>query len=570
MEQSRLFIAIGISFLIVFLWSVFFTPKTPKTPDQAVKDGTAQIAPADNAEQPKTAPPAAPPATATTPPPVTAPATMPAQPTKKTAKTVTVDTALYRATLSEKGGAVLHFVLKDYREALDKKSPLKEVIHSETPGGTLLVSLPGVPGADLEKAVYTIDTDLSQVTVGTNPQPIRFTFQTPSGIRVEKIYTFHPDSYLIDLKVNVFNGGAQTYKGSLALGLRNTPDKAGARIGFQGTSGYIGGDLKQIKAKNFDEKGRVSGAIGWVAIVDRYFMTSIIPTGDLEGHMVLSEEKITKQNQGDIDVLKNQVVKDIPALAPQQTATLETTVFMGPKSLKLLRSFHNNLDKAVNFGFFDFLAKPCLWFMNFIYGFIPNYGIAIIILTILTRGMFWPLAKKSYKSMGEMRKIQPLMQEIREKYKDDKQRMNQEMMTLYRTYKINPLGGCLPMLIQLPVFFALYRMLYSAIELRHAPFFGWITDLSAPDRLFHFGFEVPYMENPDGIPVMTLLMGASMLLQQKMTPTPGDPAQAKMMMLMPIIFTFIFINFSSGLVLYWFVSNIFSIAQQYYTQKQTA
>jgi YidC/Oxa1 family membrane protein insertase len=299
-------------------------------------------------------------------------------------------------------------------------------------------------------------------------------------------------------------------------------------------------------------------------------MTSIIPKGDLEGHMVLAEDKIIEKNQEVNNVLSNKLVKDIPALAPRQSVSLNADVFMGPESLKLLQSFHNHLDKAVNFGYFDFLAKPCLWFMNFIYRFIPNYGIAIIILTIVTRGVFWPLARKSYKSMGEMRKIQPLMTEIREKYKDDKARMNQEMMTLYRTYKINPLGGCLPMLIQLPVFFGLYRMLYSAIELRHAPFFGWITDLSAPDRLFHFGFNIPFMDPPSGIPVLTLLMGATMFLQQKMTPSPGDPAQAKMMMLMPIVFTFIFINFSSGLVLYWFVSNLFSVAQQYYTQKQIA
>jgi YidC/Oxa1 family membrane protein insertase len=172
--------------------------------------------------------------------------------------------------------------------------------------------------------------------------------------------------------------------------------------------------------------------------------------------------------------------------------------------------------------------------------------------------------------MGEMRRLQPLMQEIREKYKDDKTRMNQEMMALYRTYKVNPMGGCLPMLIQLPVFFALYRMLYSAIELRHAPFFGWINDLSAPDRLFHFGFKIPFMDPPYGIPVLTLVMGATMLIQQKMSPQAGDPSQAKMMMLMPVVFTFIFINFSSGLVLYWLVSNLFSIAQQYYTQKQMA
>ena len=567
MEQSRLFIAIGISFLIIFLWSFFFSPEPPNIDDQATKGGTEQIAPTDTATAPGAAPQTTPQAAA---PPAAQAVTVPAPQPAKTAKTITVDTDLYRVTLSEEGGAVTGLVLKQYREALDKKSPLKEVVHGDTPGGTLLVALPGMAGADLEKAVFASDAGLSQVTVGTDPKVVRFSYQTPLGLVVEKIYTFQPSSYLIDLKVNVFNGGAQTYQGSLALGLRNTPHKGKSAIGFEGTSGYIAGELKQIDADDFDEEGKVSGAIGWVAIEDRYFMTSIIPAAGLDGHMVLSEEKIVMQNQDVKHILKNQLVKDIPPLAPQQTATLETKVFMGPKSLKLLRSFDNNLDKAVNFGFFDFLAKPCLWFMNYIHGFIPNYGIAIIILTIVTRAMFWPLAKKSYKSMGEMRKIQPLMQEIREKYKNDKARMNQEMMTLYRTYKINPLGGCLPMVIQLPVFFALYRMLYSAIELRHAPFFGWITDLSAPDRLFHFNFDIPLMDSPEGIPVLTLLMGASMLLQQKMTPTPGDPAQAKMMMLMPVVFTFIFINFSSGLVLYWFVSNLFSIAQQYFTQKQTA
>jgi YidC/Oxa1 family membrane protein insertase len=268
--------------------------------------------------------------------------------------------------------------------------------------------------------------------------------------------------------------------------------------------------------------------------------------------------------------LQNKLAFSTNELQPAENQEFSFKLFMGPKSLSLLRSLNNDLDRAIDFGWVDFFAKPCLMLMNFIHRFIPNYGVAIIILTLITRAMFWPLAQKSYKSMGEMRKLQPLMQEIREKYKGDKAKMNQEMMTLYRTYKINPMGGCLPMLIQLPVFFALYRMLYQAIELRHAPFFGWITDLSAPDRLFEFGFKIPFMEPPYGIPVLTIIMGASMILQQKMTPAPGDPTQAKMMMLMPVIFTFIFINFSSGLVLYWLVSNIFSIAQQYYTQKKQA
>jgi len=236
-----------------------------------------------------------------------------------------------------------------------------------------------------------------------------------------------------------------------------------------------------------------------------------------------------------------------------------------------MRAVGHDISKALNFGFFDIIAKPCVWLMNKLYSVIPNYGIAIIILTLLIKIVLWPLGSKSYKSMSEMKRIQPLMKEIREKYKDDKKKMNEEVMGLYRTYKINPLGGCLPMVVQLPVFFALYRMLYQAIELRHAPFFLWIVDLSAPDRLGHFAIKhVPFMEPPYGIPVLTIIMGASMLLQQKMSPPMGDPTQAKMMMFMPVIFTVIFINFSSGLVLYWLTNNILSIAQQHYIQKKFA
>jgi YidC/Oxa1 family membrane protein insertase len=228
----------------------------------------------------------------------------------------------------------------------------------------------------------------------------------------------------------------------------------------------------------------------------------------------------------------------------------------------------HDLSRIVDFGTFDVLAKPCLWLMNYLYAIIPNYGVAIIILTLLSKILLWPLGTKSYKSMSQMKKLQPLIQEIRAKYKDDRKKINEEVMRLHRTYNVNPLGGCLPMLVQIPVFFALYRMLDQAIELRHAPFIGWINDLSAPDRLFHFNFSIPFMEPPFGIPVLTLIMGATMFWQQKMTPPAGDPTQAKMMLMMPVVFTFIFINFSAGLVLYWLVNNVLSIGQQYYTQKK--
>jgi len=320
--------------------------------------------------------------------------------------------------------------------------------------------------------------------------------------------------------------------------------------------------LKQIKMKKIEEKNIYSGKLGWIALQDRYFMSSIISEKNEEASMRL----FLKPDH----ILEAEFLQPEQVIQPGSEHFFDFKLFFGPKSMTILNDLGYNLGKAVNFGMFDFIAKPCVWLMNFFYRFIPNYGVAIIILTLMTKALLWPLGSKSYKSMSEMKKLQPLIAELKEKYKNDRKKIQQETMALYKTYKINPLGGCLPMVAQIPVFFALYRMLYEAIELRHAPFFGWIRDLSAPDRLFRFDFSVPFMEPPYGIPVLTIIMGASMLLQQRMSPPPGDPAQAKMMMLMPIVFTVIFINFSSGLVLYWLVNNVLSISQQYYVSKKTA
>ena len=388
---------------------------------------------------------------------------------------------------------------------------------------------------------------------------ISFKWVAADGSTLVKTYTFDPDSYLIGLKVTVKNTSQRTIKDQLVLSLRK-PLEEQSTYGFVGPSALIDDSLEQIKTKKIEDKNTYSGTIKWIGIEDRYFLSSIIPGSPIEGSIKL---KI------DNNIVINQIINPEFDLAPGTQNETQFYVFMGPKSMELLDGLGHDLGKALNFGFFNVIAKPCLWFMNKIHSVVPNYGIAIIILTIFTKIILWPLGNKSYKSMSEMKKLQPLMAEIREKYKDDKQKMNQELMALYRTYKVNPVGGCLPMVLQIPVFFALYRMLYQAIELRHAPFFLWINDLSAPDRLFDFGFKIPFMQPPYGIPVLTIIMGATMLLQQKMSPPPGDPTQAKMMMLMPVVFTFIFINFSSGLVLYWLVNNILSISQQYYVQKKT-
>jgi YidC/Oxa1 family membrane protein insertase len=250
-----------------------------------------------------------------------------------------------------------------------------------------------------------------------------------------------------------------------------------------------------------------------------------------------------------------------------QTVSAGFQLYFGPRDLGILKELGLKLERAVYFGWTDIIAKPLLYVLWFFNEYLHNYGISIILLTILIKILFWPLTHKSYKSMKEMQKLQPRMAKLREKYKDNREQMNKELMGLYKTYKVNPMGGCLPMVIQIPVFFALFRILGDSIELRHAPFFLWINDLSAPDRLFQFPFSIPFMSPPYGIPMLTLLMGASMFLQQKMTPTPGDPTQAKIMMFLPIIFTFMFVNFSSGLVLYWLVNNILSIGQQYRVNK---
>ncbi len=254
------------------------------------------------------------------------------------------------------------------------------------------------------------------------------------------------------------------------------------------------------------------------------------------------------------------------SLPPKGEKEIELKLYFGPKSLEVLKKTGYHLANAVHFGFFDPIAKPLLYALQFLYRYTGNYGIAIIILTALIRILFWPLNHLSHKSMHKMQELQPIILKLKEKYGDDKARLNQELMQLYKTYKVNPFMGCLPMLIQIPVFFALYKVLLMAIELRHAPFFGWIKDLSAPDRLY-IGFDIPYLH---GIPVLTILMGVSMYYQQKLSPTSLDPTQEKMMLMMPVIFTVLFINFPSGLVLYWLTNNVLSIAQQLMTNKMLA
>jgi YidC/Oxa1 family membrane protein insertase len=254
------------------------------------------------------------------------------------------------------------------------------------------------------------------------------------------------------------------------------------------------------------------------------------------------------------DAIENIVESPDITLQSGEQRQLDYLVFIGPKDPELLKAAGHHLDQVVNFGFFNILAQPLFMVLTFFYGFFKNYGVSIILLTVLIKLLFWPLTHKSYASMKSMQKLQPEMQKLRDKFKNDKERLNKEMMALYKTHSVNPLGGCLPMIVQIPVFFALYQVLLNSIALRHAPFVLWLTDLSAKD---------PYYITP-------ILMGASMFVQQKMTPTTADPMQAKIFMAMPLIFTFMFLNFPSGLVIYWLVNNLLTILQQYFIHRKAA
>ncbi|MBW1649127.1 MAG: membrane protein insertase YidC [Deltaproteobacteria bacterium] len=552
MEQARLMLAIVISFFIFLVWGFFFEDKSTNNTNVAYNQnqaadknsGANNLQPnplplenknADNAES------------------VNKNKAVFREP-----KVIKIDTPLYAAELTEKGSVFKSFLLKDYKETTAAQSSYKSLI---TDGKGLAPGMIGFESGSvkgLNEAIFTADIKSDYIEVNDDSRSVTFSLVTENGITVKKRYTFLPDSYLIKLDVNIENRSPHSINDSFFISLYGLKPAKKNTYGFVGPSGYINEKLLEIEIKDIPEENSFQGKTDWLAFQTTYFMASILPENPDTGFMKLFEKEQMVESRYTSQSVIN----------PNTASKFEYNLYIGPKNIEVLKGAGHNLEKAVNFGMLDFIVKPCRWLLNAIYGVIPNYGIAIIILTLITKMVLWPLGTKSYKSMNKMKKIQPLMMQIKEKYKHDKQRMNAEVMNLYKTYKVNPAGGCLPMILQIPIFFALYRMLYQMIELRHAPFFLWIGDLSAPDRLFRFGFSIPFMTEPYGIPVLTIIMGVSMFLQQRMSPPPGDPSQAKIMLFLPIIFTVLFINFSSGLVLYWLVNNLASMGQQYYISKK--
>ncbi|NOX25015.1 MAG: membrane protein insertase YidC [Deltaproteobacteria bacterium] len=557
MESNRTLTAVILSLIILVGYQYLFTPRRAENTGQQLQQKTVQTAnvpPPANlttnsaAANGKPAPPAAVPVSGNAPSPK--PAT--------TGRDITVETSLYTAVFSENGGVVKSFKLKKYKETLKPDSLPVELIHTkdilEQPlnfawGSNAITSVPLFKADRLH--LYTADG-------GTNT--LVMTAHLPSGLEITRTLRFSDKSYLINLEVKVQNNTNTALQGSPQLQLINSPFATGSAktsFLFNGPAVYLGNSLHEVKAKTLRKKGAklFNGKLSWAAYEGTYFICGILPRVEDANTVRLSltgKDLVTTTVSGSLGV--------IPAGGSH---TYSYGIYFGPKRLSTMKAVGANLSKAVNFGWFDIIAKPTLYFLNFLNHYIHNYGIAIILVTVFFKLILWPISHKGLKSMKTMQKIQPKMAKLKEKHKDNKEKLNQEMILLYKTYKVNPLGGCLPMIVQIPVFFALYRVLLQTIELRHAPFMLWINDLSAPDRL-QIGINIPYLH---GIPVLTLLMGASMFLQQKMTPTSADPTQAKVMLFLPVVFTFMFLNFASGLVLYWFVNNLLAIGQQYYINK---
>jgi YidC/Oxa1 family membrane protein insertase len=545
--EKRLILAFALSFLVVFLYSYFFGTKLEQSP--AVDEGTKQESPVSL------------PGSAITPdqnlqiqgePPAVA---------SVAEKEIKVETPLYQAVFTNRGATIKSFKLKKYKASKAADSPLVELVHITDNAADFLSVNFGESVTDKKSAViYTASQDSINLADGSSSKDLTFRSPVTDGISIDQTFRFYPDKYIIDLSVTLTNNTGAPVSGSIRTSLKNMlPEGKQGYASFTGAAVLLDNKLQQIRYGKMKKGKSLSGQIGWVAYENDYFISSVIPEDQKAGEFL----GLTTPS----GVISATFVSPAVSLAPSSGLSSAYTIYLGPRAQNILRATGKKLEKAINYGWFDIIAKPLHFLLLFFNRYVGNFGVSIIFLTILIKIIFWPLTHKSYVSMKEMQKIQPLMAKIREKYKDDREQQQREMMGLYKTYKVNPMGGCLPMLIQIPVFFALYKLLGSSIELRQEPFMLWITDLSMPDRLFSFSSSIPYI--PNGIPVLTLLMGASMFLQQKMTPQQGDPAQAKMMMFMPVIFIVAFINVPSGLVLYWLVNNIISIGQQYRILKRS-
>ena len=460
---------------------------------------------------------------------------------------IKVATDLFQAEIDTKGGDLRRLVLNKQRAAESKDGNF--VLMSDAQKPMLYIAQTGLMGNDLpnHKSVFTSAATSYTMAAGATSQEVKLSW-VENGITVDKIYTFHRGSYVIDVDYQINNGSVAVITPSVYYQIvHDSKSKQGSAMmpTFTGGAYFTEADkFKKIKFADMSKESlSKSTKDGWIGLIEHYFASAWIPKAGV------NREFYTKQLSENIFAV-GAITPEV-SIAAGAKSEIGAQLFAGPQTEKDLATAAPGLEYAVDYGWLTVVAKPLFWVLSKINGLVHNWGVAIILLTVLIKAAFYPLSAKSYKSMAQMRELAPRLQSMKEKFGDDKQKMQQAMMEMYRTEKINPMSGCLPILVQIPVFIALYWMILGSVELRHAPFFGWIQDLSAID---------PYY-------VLPILMGATMIIQTSLNPAPTDPIQAKVMKVMPVIFSVFFFFFPAGLVLYWLVNNVLSIAQQWYVNK---
>ncbi|MBI5846859.1 MAG: membrane protein insertase YidC [Nitrospirae bacterium] len=520
--DNKTIIAVVLSFLVIVGSQYLFPGEPQKAPEQ--KPAEQQPAPAIKDPAQKAAPPK------------TVAETIAAD-----EKEVTVENDLFSAVFTSRGGTIKSWTIKPYKDKAGK-----DVVLLGKPGIVPAAGMGTSSSFDLANVNFSVIGGPLKLDTTNKTGTLVFEY-AKEGKSVRRTYTFSSDTYQVDLTDEV--SGFPEYWITLGsdFGIYEKDDSI-----HVGPTVLTGSDLKDLKAKDLKEPKVFHENLKWIAQQDKYFFAALVPAGPVEE-------------------AKAFLVQDSPVVAfKAKSGSIKFHLYAGPKEDGRLAALNIGLEHVIDFGFFSIVARPLFWILKFFYQFLGNYGWAIILITIVTRIPFIPLMTKSQKSMKKLQEIQPLMNEIKEKYKKDPQKQQAEMMALYKKHKVSPLGGCLPMLLQIPVFLALYQVLLRAIELRGAPFMFWITDLSGPDTLFgHIPAILPLVGGL-ALGPLPLLMGATMFIQQKMTPSTMDPTQAKMMLMMPLIFTFVFLNMASGLVLYWLIGNILGIIQQFFVNRSLA
>jgi YidC/Oxa1 family membrane protein insertase len=476
-------------------------------------------------------------------------------PAASAANLITVTTDVLELKINPVGGNLVESSLLDYDKSLDSEEPLKLLTSSGNRTYILESGLIGKDGIDSRRngaaPVFEASRTDYQLQEGQDELTIDLSYTTDAGVNVTKRFTFQRNNYELDVRYLIDNNSDQSFQANMTGKIVRDQSGDPTTNNSFGIQAYLGMVVStpEDPYEKYDFSDLSESPInqtvtnGWLAFLQHYFLTAWVPDRD-------TPAQFQSTRRGNLYVMG--FVYPATSVAPGETAEVGARAYLGPKVIDRLETVAPNLDRTVDFGFLFFIALPLFIILEWFHGLVGNWGVAIILLTVLVKAVFFHLSATSYRSMAKMRAVAPQLNRLKELYGDDRQRMSQEMMALYKREKINPLGGCLPILVQMPVFISLYWVLFESVQLRHAPFFLWIHDLSVMDPYF----------------ILPILMGASMMIQMSLNPTPPDPMQAKIMKLMPLIFTVFFLWFPAGLVLYWLTNNILSIAQQWYITRQ--